>query len=57
LIEEEVAYQVTAGYAQIILWDDLRWLRPKNLKVSPLAVAPQRNQRGHMILDLLFAVI
>jgi hypothetical protein len=23
LIEEDVAYQVKAGYAQIILWDDL----------------------------------
>jgi hypothetical protein len=31
-------------------------LRPKNLKVSPLAMVPQRNQRGRMLLDLSFAV-
>jgi hypothetical protein len=31
-------------------------MRPRNLKVSPLAVVPQRNRRGRMILDLSFAV-
>jgi hypothetical protein len=56
LIEEDVAYQVKAGYAQIISWEELARLRPKNLKVSPLAVVPQRNRRGRMILDLAFAV-
>jgi hypothetical protein len=56
LIAEDVAYQVKAGYAQIITWEDLCELRPKNLKVSPLAVVPQRNRRGRMILDLSFAV-
>jgi hypothetical protein len=40
LIEEDVAYQVKAGYAKIILWEDLKRLRPRNLKVSPLAVVP-----------------
>ena len=56
LIEEDVAYQVKAGYARIISWEDLQRLRPRNLKVSPLAVVPQRNRRGRMILDLAFAV-
>jgi hypothetical protein len=56
LIAEDVAYQVKAGYAQIIAWDELQRLRPPNLKVSPLAVIPQRNRRGRMILDLAFAV-
>jgi hypothetical protein len=56
LIEADVAYQVQAGYAEIITWDELCRLRPKNLKVSPLAVVPQRNRRGRMILDLSFAV-
>jgi hypothetical protein len=55
-IEEDVAYQVKAGYARIISWEDLEKIRPKNLKVSPLAVVPQRNRRGCMILDLAFAV-
>ena len=56
LVKEDVAYQVQAGYAEIVRWEDLRQLRPKNLKVSPLAGVPQRNQRGRMILDLSFAV-
>jgi hypothetical protein len=56
LIAEDVAYQVKSGYAEIISWEDLSRLRPANLKVSPLAVVPQRNRRGRMILDLSFAV-
>jgi hypothetical protein len=56
LIAEDVAYQVAAGYAQIISWEELCRLRPTSLKVSPLAVVPQRNRRGRMILDLSFAV-
>jgi hypothetical protein len=56
LIAEDVAYQVKAGYAQVITWEDLKQLRPKNLKVSPIAVVPQRNQRVRMILDLSFPV-
>jgi hypothetical protein len=56
LIETDVAYQVKAGYAEVILWDKLLEIRPPNLKVSPLAVIPQRNRRGRMILDLSFAV-
>jgi hypothetical protein len=56
LIEEDVAYQVKAGYARIIRWEELQRIRPKNLKVSPIAVVPQRDRRGRMILDLSFAV-
>jgi hypothetical protein len=56
LVQEDVAYQLKAGYAEIIAWKDLQKLRPKQLKISPLAVVPQRNRRGRMILDLSFAV-
>jgi hypothetical protein len=56
LIAEDVAYQVKAGYAEIVSWAELCRSRPKNLKVSPLAVVPQRDRRGRMILDLSFAV-
>jgi hypothetical protein len=47
---------VKAGYAEVIAWRDLQKLRPKQLKISPLAVVPQRNRRGRMILDVSFAV-
>jgi hypothetical protein len=56
LIEEDVAYKVKAGYAQIISWEELQRVRPTNLKVSPLAVVPQQNRQGRMILDLSYTV-
>jgi hypothetical protein len=44
---KDVAYQVAAGYAQVITLQELCELQRSNLKeVSPLAVVPQRNQRG-----------
>jgi hypothetical protein len=57
LIEEDVAYQVRAGYAQVVDWSWLKNHLPPQLKVSPIAVVPQANRRGHMILDLSFPVI
>jgi hypothetical protein len=56
LIAEDVAYQLAAGYTQVITWMELCVLGRSNLKVSPLAVVPQRNQRGQMIKDLSFVV-
>jgi hypothetical protein len=53
-VQEDVAYQLKAGYAEVISCKDLQKLRPKQLKISPLAVVPQRNRRGRMILDLSF---
>jgi hypothetical protein len=54
LIAKDVAYQVKAGYAQVMTWDNLCRLCRENLKVLPLALVPQRNERGRMILDLSF---
>ena len=41
LVATDVDYQVKAGYAEIISWRELQRLRPRNLKISPLAVVPQ----------------
>jgi hypothetical protein len=57
LIEEDVAYEVRAGYAEVVDWSKLRRQLPQQLKVSPLAVVPQHNHRGHMIPDLSFPVV
>jgi hypothetical protein len=57
LIAEDVAYQVKVGYAATISWTELKKRRPKHLKVSPLAVVPQHNHRGQIILDLSFPVL
>jgi hypothetical protein len=44
LIKEDVAYQVQAGYAEIVEWESLQHQIPAQPKVSPLAVVPQKNR-------------
>lgn len=56
LVHEDVKYQVEAGFSEIVLWDDIRHRLHKNFKVSPVAVVPQPNRRGRIILDLSFPV-
>jgi hypothetical protein len=56
LVHEDIQYQVDAGFSQIMLWSDVQKLRPSNLKISPLAVVPQKDRRGRLILDLSFPV-
>ena len=48
--------QETAGFCKVVLWTDLKKLRPKNLKISPVAVVPQVGRRGRIILDLSFPI-
>jgi hypothetical protein len=56
LVLEDVMYQVEAGFSEIVLWEDIKADLPSNLKVSPLAVIPQTDRRGRLILDLSFGV-
>jgi hypothetical protein len=56
LVLEEVAYQVDAGFSRIVTWESIRHNVPPKLKISPLAVVPQVNRRGRLILDLSFPV-
>eukprot|EP00978_Attheya_sp_CCMP212_P039150 scaffold201042_cov52-Attheya_sp.AAC.2 len=56
LIAEDVAYQVNAGFSRIITWDSIKDNPLAKLKVSPLAVVPQLNRRGRLIIDLAFPV-
>ena len=56
LIAEEMEYQVTAGFSEILSWAEVRKAPPPQLKVSPLAVIPQTGRRGRLLLDLSFAV-
>jgi hypothetical protein len=56
LVHEDIQYQVDAGFSQIMLWTNTQKLRPLNLKISPLAVVPQKDCRGRLILDLSFPV-
>jgi hypothetical protein len=56
LVLEDVAYQVDAGFSRIITWDSIKNNPPSRMKISPLAVVPQVNRRGRLILDLSFPV-
>eukprot|EP00978_Attheya_sp_CCMP212_P032716 scaffold128989_cov79-Attheya_sp.AAC.1 len=56
LVLEDVVYQVDAGFSRIITWDSIKNNPPSRLKISPLAVVPQVNRRGRVILDLSFPV-
>jgi hypothetical protein len=57
LIWEEIKYQEDAGFITVISERDLFSGRaPSNLKISRLAVVPQRNRRGRLILNLTAAV-
>ena len=54
LIDEEMKYQIQAGFSEMVLWRTIQHPYPTNLKVSPLAVIPQVGRRGRLLLDLLF---
>jgi hypothetical protein len=57
LIWEEIQYQEDAGFIKVISERDLfGGFAPANLKISRLAVVPQRNRRGRLILNLSAAV-
>ncbi len=56
VFKEDINYQVRAGFCKVISWEDLTKLRPKNLKISPVACIPQTGRRGRIILNLSFPV-
>jgi hypothetical protein len=56
LFYEDIEYQVNAGFYKVLTWDEVKKIRPKNLKISPVAVVPQVGIRGQIILDLSFPV-
>ena len=56
MVQEYTQYQVEAGFSQVFSWEEVRRLRPKKLRVSPMEVVPQKNRRGCIILDLSLLV-
>lgn len=56
LFEEDVKYQVEAGFSRIVEWDAIKDALPRKLKISPVALVPQANRRPRIILDLSFPV-
>ena len=56
VFEEDISYQVKAGFSEVISLQELQRRNPPNLKISPVALVPQLNRRGQIILDLSFPV-
>jgi hypothetical protein len=56
LFADDIAYQVKAGFSRVMLWEDIKRLRPTNLKILPVALIPQVGRCGRIILDLSFPV-
>jgi hypothetical protein len=56
LFKEDIAYQVKAGFCNVMLWEDIRKLCLCNIKILPVAVVPQVGRCGCIILDLSFPV-
>ena len=56
LFEENIEYQQKAGFCKVIPWEEIKWLCPPNLKISPVAAVPQVGRRPRIILNLLFPV-
>jgi hypothetical protein len=56
LVHEDLTYQVTAGFTEIVFWDKIKDDLPATFRCSPVAVIPQPNRGGRIILDLSFPV-
>jgi hypothetical protein len=56
LFEEDIEYQWQAGFCKVIPREELKQLRPPNLKISPVAAVPQVGRRPRIVLDLSFPV-
>jgi hypothetical protein len=56
-VQEDVQYQAGTGFSQIFTWDEVQiMIRTEQVKVSPMAVIPQKDHRGRIILDLSLTV-
>jgi hypothetical protein len=52
LIWEDIQYQERDGFVRIVTEAELEELAPANLKISRVAVVPQTDRRGRIILNL-----
>jgi hypothetical protein len=41
-VGDGIAYQVKAGFCKIYSWKEIQRLKPRRLKISPMAVVPQK---------------
>jgi hypothetical protein len=56
LFVDNIGYQERSGFCKVVTWDELVKTRPPQLKISPVAVVPQTDRQGRIILDLSFPV-
>jgi hypothetical protein len=56
LVQEDVAYQLKAGYAKVISCKDLQKIAAQAVEDLPTSCRTATERRGHIILDLSFAI-
>jgi hypothetical protein len=56
LIWDDIRYQEKDGFVHIVTEEQLGEISPPNLKISRVAVVPQTNRRGRIILNLSASV-
>ncbi len=56
LFKDNIRYQRQAEICKVIPWEELKWLQPANLKISPVAAVPQVGRCPQIILDISFPV-
>jgi hypothetical protein len=56
LFKEDIECQRQVGFCKVIPCEELKWLQPSNLKISPMAAVPQVSRCPRIILDLSFPV-
>jgi hypothetical protein len=55
-VQEDVAYQQKAGYAKVISCKDLQKIAAQAVEDLPTSCRTATERRGHIILDLSFAI-
>jgi hypothetical protein len=56
MFHDDLAYQVKAGFMEVVYWDDIKDRLQANFKVLPVLITPHTGHRGRIILDLSFPV-
>ena len=56
LFQEDITYQQHAKFCKVVDWGDLPSQCPPKLKISPVAVVPESDCHGCIILNLSFTV-
>ena len=55
-LQAEVAEKELLRQAKVVLWDDIKKMLPKALKISRIAMIPHKSQKFRAILDVSYTI-